>query len=209
MPVIGAPIGTYFTLRLYKRLSTNPALMWANNYEFTNLAAPVSASDIDIAIDKFAALEQSMALTDVMFDRGVFSTWVEDGEPYDPTSFVTKPLTLLGLRGISGDALSLNHCLFVRRATTFGQNGKLFYRRSLLESDMASSSGTPSLNGTGTLTALAAGIAAGGIDEYMDGETQNLQLRMKSTLLVDRPITGLAVAGIRIMQFNNRYFDVP
>lgn len=209
MPLIGAPVGTYVTLRLYKRLTTNPALMWANNYEFVNEQSAITADDVEIAIQDFSNFEGDIHLGDTQFDRGVMSSWVEDGEPYDPSTFTTYPLSGLGQRVVSGDAMSLNYCLFVRRNTTFGQNGKLFYRRVLVEPDVNAPSGTPALVSAATLnTTLQTAITANNINLYMDG-SNNLQLRMKSALLIDRPITGLTVAGARVMQFNNRYFDVP
>lgn len=207
-PIIGAPPGTYFTLRIYKKLTTNPALSWANTYEVTN-NEPVEAGFVDSLISVVSEFERMIHLGDVQFDRAILSSWVEDGTPYDPTTFITKPLTLLGSRVAGGQALSLNNCLFVRRETAYGQNGKLFYRRVMTEEDVLATSGTLALsNPVAMNTEIQAAVTAANVDGILNfGLTWGL--RMKSALLLDREVSALTVAGARMIQFNNRYFDVP
>lgn len=208
MPVIGSPIGTYFTLRMYKRLTTNPALAWANTYEFVSLTV-TTEGDVNTLIARTLLFEQALHLPSAQFDRAVLSSWVEDGEPYDPTTFITQPLSAVGTRAVAGDPLSLNYCLFLRRVTAFGQNGKLFLRRALTEGDITSPSGTPALNSAAALQAeVADAVADSEMIEYLTG-ADAFQVVMKSSLLINREVTSFVVAGSRIIQYNNRYFDVP
>lgn len=209
MPLIGAPAGTYVTARLYKRLASNPALSWANTYEFHALEQ-ITQSNIDELVGALETFETTIHAIGVTMDRAVISTWVEDGEPYDPTTFISVPLVLGGTRVTNTDLLSLNYCLFVRRATTFGQNGKIFYRRVLQESDVNSPSGTPALSNLSGLESLVSGaMSTSGLGGYLGAGTAGFQMVMKSNLLINREVTQFQVAGARIVQYNNRYFDVP
>lgn len=209
MPLIGAPAGTYVTLRIYKRLTANPSLVWANTYEFHS-TANIAQTDVDDLVGAWSGFEQAMHLVGVHFDRAVVSTWVEDGTPYDPTSFITVPLSLDGTRPQPSDALSLNNVLFIRRQTDFGQNGKLFLRRCLVESEVNAAAGTLSLlNASALQIEVQGALASSGAGAYLGAGNGTFQAVMKSNLLLNREIQSLVVAGARVMQFNNRYFDVP
>lgn len=206
--VIGAPAGTYFTLRMYKKLTTNPALSWANNYEFVSNTVIDDAEALAL-VTAVADFERAIHLPDAQMDRAVLSSWIEDGEPYDPTSFITYPLTGIGQRADAGEALSLNYCLFVRRQVDFGNNGKIFYRRVLTEADVNAPSGTAALLNQALFnTFVQDQIDNTGLTAYL-GNGSTFGMRMKSALLIDRPVKALIVTGARVIQFNNRYFDVP
>lgn len=207
-PVIGAPIGTYFTLRTYRKLTTNPLLVFANTYEFVNNTV-VGENEVNDLIGKWTSFEFLMSLPDVIGDRAILSTWIEDGEPYDPTSFITKPVVGVGDRLAGGQALSLNNCLFLRRAVAFGQNGKLFLRRVLTEEDVLSPAGVLALaNPSALQLEVNEALTTSGALGYLNGE-EPFSMVMKSTLLINREVSDLVVAGARVMQYNNRYFDVP
>lgn len=206
-PIIGAAVGSYLTLRTYKKLSTNQELKWANAYEFVVRASP-TLEDLEALITVVVDFEDDIHGTEVLFDRAVLSTWVPDGEPYDPTSFIVKPLTTGGAR-TSVVPLSLNYCLFLRREVNSGRSGKIFYRRVLQENDVDSPAGYPNLSNPAALTTLVDdALTASDFIAFMQG-TQWAQLVMKSALPIEREVTGLTVAGARVIQYNNRYFDVP
>lgn len=207
-PVIGAPAGTIYTLRTYKKLKTSPLAVWSNFYEFVGMAES-EESTIDELLDKMLSYERSFHLDSVEFDRFVFSTWVEDGEPYDPESFVTKPMVGDGARTHPTNIPEpLTTTLFIRRQTGFGQNGKILYRRCVYREEKTSPSGTPALSGSEVQTAFnlgkefieqELGLAAGAV----------YRLCMFATGQPMRTVNNLIVAGLRNTQFNNRYFDVP
>lgn len=208
--IIGAAAGTYITARVYKFLATNPSLFWGNTYEFLVNAVPDSGDLNDLA-DALTQFERSIHYTDTRFDRVVLSTWVPDGEPYDPASFISYPQgSVAGTQSDASDTLSLNHVLFVRRNTTFGQNGKVYYRRCLCEADVTAQAGLMSLqNAGGIQTILDAGLVSSGLDAYIGTFAGVFTLAMKSALPVVREVTALTVVGARVVQYNNRYFDVP
>lgn len=206
--IIGAPAGTYLIARSYKKLTTNPALGWANNYELVVDTPPGEVDLLDLAA-AIASFEAEIHLPDTQLDRIVISTWVEDGEPYDPTTFVVIPRSELGTRLAGGQPLSLNNCLFVRRDTAFGRPGKIFYRRVMTEEDVLAPSGTLALaNQTAFNLEVNTALTSSGLGAYF-AIGVGMHMVMKSALLIDREVTGLTVAGARVIQFNNRYFDVP
>lgn len=207
-PVIGATPGTFFSLRHYRKLTTNPLLAFANTLEFVSREIVTSENAAKL-IDDWSAFYLALSMADAEMDRAVLSTWVEDGAPYDPDSFITRPLSGLGTRGTITDAMSLNNCLFIRKETGSGNNGKIFIRRFLSEGDTHSPSGTLALLDAPAIQAeLTAAITTAGVLGYLKG-TEAFQMVMKSALLIEREVNDLVVAGARVMQFNNRYFDVP
>lgn len=207
--IIGAALGSFITARVYKYLQTNPALRWANTYEFI-VNSPPTEADLQACADALRLFEAAIHYSDTRFDRCVLSTWVPDGEPYDPTSFVTLPLVGSGSQTDTSDTLSLNHVLFVRRTTNFGQNGKLYYRRCLAESEVNATAGTLALVDPSALQTLIDGaMTTSGLALYIQNEVTPLNLVMKSALPIVREVLDFTVAGARIVQFNNRYFDVP
>lgn len=206
--IIGAPAGTYLTARVYKKLTTNPDLGWANNYELV-VSTPPGDVDLQDLATALSVFEGEIHLPDVQIDRVVLSTWIEDGQPYDPTSFVVFPQTALGTRLAAGEALSLNNCLFVRRETAFGRPGKIFFRRCMTEADVLAPAGRLALANQASFNAeVQNALTASGLDNYFTAAT-GLNFVMKSTLLINRDVTAFTVAGARVIQFNNRYFDVP
>lgn len=210
MSVFAPQENEVFTVRIYKRLVTNPALVWANAYE-VQVTAELSQAELTAKVIEMVEYEQAVHLLDVAFDRVVISTFIPDGQPYNPTTFYSESLVgLLGVRGSNGDPLSLNNVFFVRRVVGFGQAGKLYYRRVLGEGDVFAPSGTiallPASNvfadfiaaRTNLLTANLLGAAA-----------SPLKIVMAATNQPIRTVNNLSAAGTRVVQFNNRYFDVP
>ena len=126
--------GEVVTARVYKR---SGAFLWANNYEVqanTDIADPAVA--LQELSDRLVALERSIHLGGVFIDRVTISTYAPDSQPYDPDTLATFPYTTEGLRAYNGEALPLEVCLFVRRNTNFGRDGRLLYRACLAEGDV-------------------------------------------------------------------------
>lgn len=209
MSLITPGAGEAFTVRIYKKLAANPALIWSNIYEIRTESGATFLS-LQSAAGTLIEFERQMHFASVQFDRMVISTWIPDGVPYDPTSFYTEPLIAVGARSSeSYQELSLNHVLFVRRATPWGQNGKLYYRRVLTEADVLATAGTIALeSGSGIATVLATAAGDPDMVELFEGGG-DWQLVMVATGQPVRPILSFQVGGVRIVQFNNRYFDVP
>jgi len=131
MPIDAVQSGEIFTVRVYKQ---HAGFGWANTYEVQAAVEPInSVTAIETMASAFVSLEQLIHLTPVTIDRVVVSTYIPDGQPYNPSSFTTIPVSLPGQRTVSGDFLPLELCLFVRRNGAVGRDGRLLYRGCLLE----------------------------------------------------------------------------
>lgn len=207
--------GDLFTCRIYKRLASRSDLLWANTYELRVTAAGAGrgADDARTAVEILGLFESTLHLSDVQFDRGVFSTFVQDGQPYDPDTFVSFSLTeLTGNRTAAGDALPLQMCLLVRKQVRFGRAGRLLYRRVLAEADITAPSGDATLTEaitTGLNNLLDDPIGDG--DNIFDAlNTVGLDLVMAGVaggVTRIRGVNGLNAAGVVNKPYNNRYFD--
>jgi len=134
MSLINIAQGEVVTVRIYKRFG---GYLWANNYEMqavNNLSDPSSA--LQELANNLVALERALHLTDIIIDRVTISTYAPDSQPYNPDNLATYPYSQFGQRTFSGDVLPLDACLFIRRNTNFGRDGRLFYRGCLSEADV-------------------------------------------------------------------------
>lgn len=197
-----------FTVRIYKTLASNPSLSWANSYELITVGDPGVGAEADI-ISALVSFEQAIHLDDVFFDRAVFSTFAEDGVPYDPESFIVYPLSGAGTVSTVGlDPRSLNDCLFVRRTVASGRTGKLFYRRCLTDEDVTAPSGSLALSPLSPVWARVSDAVDANLVDYF-GTASDFRLAMIAQGQVVRNITNLQTVGARVRQYNNRWFDVP
>lgn len=205
-----------FTVRIYKRLVGRQDLEWANSYE---LRATASNADGPGALnDAVAALvgwEKNIHLSDVEYDRAVVSTYVPDGQPYDPTAFLSVPIVSTnGSRSLGGSqALPLQMCLLIRKQVAYGRNGRNLYRRCLIETEVAAFSGDPVLEGAAQ-AALQERVndLVGDGDIFQTLGLAGFELVMASGVGVGVPtsvrkVSALVVAGVSIKPYNNRYYD--
>lgn len=189
--------------RIYKRKNTNPAIEWANTYEMQVSGENTLESLTTIGNDIVSA-ERQLHLESTEYVRMVISTWVPDGQPYNPLSFVTVPLEVVGARSeIGNEAEPLQICLRVAFNAEFGRQGYRLYRNSLLESDVNAISGVPRLVGTGLSTAITAFRT--GLGTYLN-KTTPPYLVLASTGNI-RTVINVDLSGVTVRKFNNRYFD--
>lgn len=208
-----------FTVRVYKRLTNRPDVLWANSYELSaRLGNTDGTTAAKQAATSIALWEANFHLPDVQFDRAVFSTIIPDGVPYQPDSFVSVGLTdILGLRaGAIGDPQPLQVCLMARRVVNFGRNGRLLYRRCLTENDVNAPAGTPALI-PAARTALQ-GLFQGGWD---GGAESPPLLELLETVYglnmvmadISNPETQVRVVedidptGVVIKKYNNAFYN--
>lgn len=125
-------LGETFTVRTYK-LTGDYA--WANTYEITAREEAESNNQQfwRVVADLFVLLERSIHLTFVQIDRVVISTYVPDGQPYNPTSFLSFPSGIFGQVTPMEAVLPADACIYVRRDAVFGRDGRLLYRGCLHE----------------------------------------------------------------------------
>lgn len=216
MSAINPGLGELFTLRVYKETDTSPFQVWDNNYELrceTAEATPASLRDACLTI---VAFEKSMHQDTARFNRFVVGTYQEDGEPYDPDSFISTPLTGLGNITSPPDAetLPLNVCLFLRRQVPTGRYGKLFYRRALDETQVSGRNGVWRID-PGALADLTEDlnsklVSTGMADLFGPGADSGFAIVMARGAGVGatfRYVESFEVAGVRDVKYNNRYFD--
>lgn len=204
--------GDVYTLRIYKRLKANPLLEWANTYELLNLAGNQGDIDFLDTIDLFVNNEAAIHKNVVGYTRAVLSTWVPDGQPYNPATFITKDVS-----GVSGalspgtDMLSLQNCLQVTRDVPFGRSGRSLYRGIVEEGMVTADTGQPRLtDGQYALTLISIEAMQLSISSALGGLGMLWVLAAKygEGQVNTRQVMNLSLKrNIVVKKFNNRYFD--
>lgn len=209
MSILSPTPGEVFIFRSHKRLTTNPLLGWVNTYEFEAGASTLYANLLEAA-NLVIDMEIGLHLSDAEFFKRVISTWVADGIPYNPASFVSiETPGLVGDR-TAGDPLSLQNVLQVNRQVPTGRQGKLFYRRVLAESEIVSPAGDPVLlpvpaaSLQGLLDAAQTGVA---FAPYLTPLNPEGNFVMEAVGQASRYISSFEVAAAKIVKYNHRYFD--
>jgi hypothetical protein len=195
--------GEVLTVRSYKQTA---GFVWANNYEVEatqDIANPVSA--LRFLVERIAFLERDLHLNSVIIDRITVSTYVPDSRPYNPNTLATFPLSLNCTRPVPANVLPLELCLFVRRNTDFGRDGRILYRGCLTEDDLFAVAFRPLItaNAVNSLQSIINGWRNVGIGS-------EFRLVMASgfpNVSNVRPVVSLQVSEkVVIKKYNNRYF---
>jgi len=207
MPVDSVQSGEIFTVRTYK---TFVGFSWANTYEVQAAIEPVNSNTaIQALVSSFVTLERALHIDGVIVDRVVVSTYVPDGQPYNPSSFTSIPVSLNSQRPAVAEVLPLELTLFVRRNSPFGRDGRLLYRGCLTENDMAASAFRPFLTSTAVTnlqtifgTWLASTFPSQEWNIVMaSGAPANPNVRIVTDFQVSQKIV--------VKKLNNRYYDRP
>jgi len=205
MTVTNITTGELFTVRLYKRYGS---LTWANNYEVrARFDAPFAGTAIQELVNYLVSLEQPIHSSLVRLDRAVISTYQPDSTPYNPDAFVAIPIGVFGGAGFTTDPMPLEYCLFVRRVTASGRNGKLLYRGVFEEGSVTTADFRPIIvasrysqlvNHFGSwFTSFVTGSSAFELVMASGDETPSVRL-----------VQGLApTQAITLKQIGNAYFD--
>jgi hypothetical protein len=207
MPIDSVQVGEVFTVRVYKNYV---GYGWANTYEIMAVNEPTnSVAAIESAAFSFVNLEQQIHLQGVVIDRVVVSTYVPDGQPYEPTSFTTIPISSIGLRSPGADVLPLEMSLFVRRNTTTGRDGRLLYRGCLTEADMSAAAFRP-LIWQGAVNEFQNIFSSWFNSNFPSNLWAVVMARGRPTPTNVRTVVGFQVSQkMVIKKLNNRYFDRP
>jgi hypothetical protein len=203
MTLTNISAGDVVTARVYK---FHAGYLWANNYELQAVNdIPDPPFALQALADRLVALERPLHLPPVTIDRVVISTYAPDGQPYNPDTLATFPYNQSGQRSSTGDVLPLEACLFVRRNTDFGRDGRLLYRGALTEGDV----GTNAFRGiltSSAINSIRSVIAAW----YQTGLGANWRFVMASG--IPNPTNIRQVIGLDpsekvvYKKVNNRYF---
>jgi hypothetical protein len=207
MPIDAVQSGEIFTVRTYKQYV---GYGWANTYEVQAAVEPVnSITAIESLASAFVALEQEIHLQGITIDRVVVSTYVPDGEPYNPTSFTTIPVSLLGQRAPVGEVLPLELCLFVRRNAGVGRDGRLLYRGCLSENDMAAAAFRPLITSSAQ-NSFQTIFGTWFTTTFPQAQWNIVLARGLPNPTNVRQVTGFQVSEkMAVKKLNNRYFDRP
>lgn len=213
MSVAGPVGGEAFTLRIFKQLSTNPALTWVNNYE---CAIPAGGSATMQTLVGFADVvlqfERAIHLHVVQFTKSTLSTWTPDSKPYNPASFLTidHPADTIGTRPLaSSEAQPVAMALKVRRSVSTGRQGRVMYRGCLTEADVISTSGVPTFFDPQVLVDLVDNaVASSGIDDYFGASSTGLRMYLITKDGTNRrTVNGFVVSGVTFVQTDHKYFN--
>ncbi len=200
------------TVRTYKTVP-NAQIAWANTYEVV-VVDPTedpaeSSARLETLKNEFVQAERGLLNSLFLFDRIVISTYVPDGVPYDPFSFVSYTVSLPGLYTTGNNPpLPLQLCTLIKRIPRFGRQGSILYRAAV---------GAPDANVTPSGTTIVArrvneiqalynslltGITNAGFRLVMASGRETVDF---STL---RRVTALEVKReMTFKKLNNRYFD--
>jgi hypothetical protein len=210
MSILEITTGDLFVFRVIKYLAANPANKWVNSYEF----AATDESDVTVPIllagiivDFEAALHSAL----VSFDHVTASTWTADSVPYDPTSFLSIPLTQVGLRPALGPELvPLGMALRVNRVPVSGRFGNLFYRGCLSESETSSPAGLPILtSAAGIQTLIDSAMTDSGLSAYVeDAGLGKMKMSMiDATGTTIRQVTQLVASGVSLIKQDHQWYN--
>lgn len=198
-----------FIVRVKKNLLANPDNSWVNNYE---LQASTSGSTDELlgAALKIVDFERQLHYAGVRFSQLSISTWEPDSKPYNPSSFISSPMSTVGLRVVSGDPLPLNQAWGITRVAQYGRFGHLFLRGSLIEGDVTAPSGKQVFSNLSSIaTELDDAITTSLLsDLFGDAARSTLQLVMvNKTGTQIRPLVGFSAGGISAVPQDHAWFN--
>jgi hypothetical protein len=208
MSVLEPTLLERFTLRIRKSHTANPSVVWYNTYELQVIAA-VDLPDLKTFCTNVVEYEAMLHRPTTKFESFTISTHAPDGEPYNPSSFVTVPLTNTGGNGSGLDqAAPLHICWRVAVETPVGRLGFRLYRNCLSEGDVHAPAGLPVLENPIAMSVLLDGAISGGpIDGMISGGASPVQMVLIGRLGGIRFVEAITSAGITVKKLNNRYFD--
>lgn len=208
MSVLDPGAAESFIIRLWKGLTTNPSVRWANTYEcrFTALG---TMADLDSLALGLATFESMLALNSTQFLYYTISSWLPDSSPYNPDAFKTVALDMNGgIAFSSGTDLDLRICLRLNRAVPTGRIGKLFLRNSLVAAQVNNSAGTYALVGSGAIQGdVNEAATESGVDANFEDGIAQPHLALIGTSQVTRFQTNFTVGGVSFVKLNHKYFD--
>lgn len=197
-----------FSLVIRKHHSSRPDRPWYNSYEFRNYTA-TGLPDLITACNSIAIFESQLHRANTVFQSFTLSTWESDGTPYNPDTFITQPLTLVGAIPALDQAESLEICWRTSWLPQTGRQGFRLYRNCLSENDVTAPAGKKTLtNPLDMVTRLEDAIDTAAIGGFFDDGGAIIAFYMESTANA-RPILGVQSAGVTIKKLDNKYFDRP
>lgn len=197
--------GEAFMFRVLKHHVANPTLRWVNTYEVRNRTA-TDPDDLITAAMAFATFEQALHFSFVEFEYVTISTWVPDGEPYNPDSFVSTPFGGVGDRLPASEPLGLVNCWKTQKQVQSGRMGFQLYRGCLTESDVSAPAGISILSNPANMNLILSSAVSTNINLFLGDATGIVQLVMES-LGSSRNVLAFNSTGVTVKKLNNKYFN--
>jgi hypothetical protein len=201
--------GDKFVVTIKKNLLTNPENSWVNRYE---AVAKISGNEGDLLsfMDTVVVFEQQLHSAAVFFSQESVATWEADSVPYDPTSFISIPLSSVGVRVVALELENLQTCLSVRRVCSNGRFGHLFYRGCLYEDEVSSPSGKSILTAPATVqTRIDTAIDVSEMAVYLGltapGAFQISMINKDGTQV--RPVVGFTQGGVALVPNDHAWYN--
>lgn len=209
MSVLSYDVDDLFTMRIVKRHANNPALKWANAYEFRATIAG-STDELLALATAWVNFEQRMHQSFVRFDRLLISTWEADSTPYNPANFISTTLTAAGLFGAGGDPEPLTVALSVTRQAASGRFGHIFYRGYLSEAQVGSPAGKPALTAPDDeQDTLDSALSTSGVEDYIgltpSGAFGLVMVNKDGTQV--RPVYALRAQGVSQLPLDHAWYN--
>jgi len=200
------------TVRTYKTVPGNK-IAWANTYEVVPTVAVTDPLEVinklEALRDIFINLERGMLNAAYTLDRIIISTYVPDGEPYNPFTFVTFSVNQAGDYFTPGNPLlPLEFCTLVKRGVVYGRQGNILYRGVVAANDAI----------VGPAGAVIVGARVSQLNVLLDQFKAALNSNSWKLVLASgqeapdlstlREVTTLTIKEtMRFKKLNNRYFD--
>lgn len=185
--------------------ANNGSIKWANTHEYVALVTLNYDEQSQVAAT-IANAHAGVLLSPYRVEKVVVSTWVPDGQPYDPDTFVSFPFNLPGQRSrTSSDPVDLAVTLRIDRRSVSGRAGRMLLRGVLTEEMLYTVGGRYNYQAPGGLDGVdwAAGTAALGSLINIGGGLQMVMASSAGT----RNVAQLTIAGVSIKKLNNKYFN--
>ncbi len=195
--------GLPFSVRVIQSANEG-ATKWANTLEY------VASSDLDENGASALAAQVGEAFRSVLINRYkvekiVVSTWVPDGQPYNPDSFISFAYNLQGLRGRFGDdPVDLSICLRIDKRASSGRSGRMLLRGVLHEGMLKTVGGRYNFENPAPLDSVDWGDGINRLFSLVNVPQGRMHLVSN---MYQRAVLQLSVAGITIKKLNNKYFD--
>lgn len=129
-------------MRAYMHYDVRPSDEWTCNIEMDYDGA-IDAAEVEIAALSMAAGLADILLTNVVIDRIVASTWLEDSAPYNPSSLRVIPIGINGTKDfLLTKPVDDDLVLFIRKTVSTGRSGKILLRGVLTTAEINVNSGS-------------------------------------------------------------------
>lgn len=188
-------------MRAYMHYDVRPNDEWTCNIEMDYDGA-IDAAEVESAALSMAAGLADILLTNVVIDRIVASTWLEDSAPYNPSSLRVIPIGINGTKDfLLTQPVDDDLVLFIRKTVSTGRAGKILLRGVLTTAEINVDSGSWYIVGS----------ALSDIEDLVDSFFVNLSTQF-NVILIGRSLLSITypacAEGVKQVPIRN-YTTIP